>query len=204
MLTVPTPAVADGMRIGLMGGSFNPPHAGHIAVARAALLRLGLDRVWLLVTPGNPLKYKRDLERLADRLAAVQQLAHDPRIVATDIEARLGSAYTVDTVTALRWRHPHVRFVWIMGADSLAHFHCWREWRRIASLVPMAIVDRPGWRLRSLASPAARTLAGRRIREQDAATLTRRRPPAWTFLTVRLSPLSSTELRRTRPATSGA
>lgn len=198
------PAVADGMRIGLMGGSFNPPHAGHVAVARAALRRLDLDRVWLLVSPGNPLKSNHDLGRLADRLAAVRQLAHDPRIIATDIECRLGSAYTVDTLTALRRRHPRVRFVWIMGADSLANFHRWREWRRIASLAPMAIVDRPGWRFRALASPAARTLAGGRIREQDAATLTRRRPPAWTFLTVPLSPLSSTELRRKRASAAGA
>lgn len=200
-----TPAVADGMRIGLMGGSFNPPHAGHVAVARAALRRLGLDQVWLLVTPGNPLKPKHDLGELADRLAAVQRLAaRDPRIVATDIECRLGSAYTVDTLTALRRRHPRVRFVWIMGADSLANFHRWRGWRRIASLAPLAIFDRPGWRFRALASPAARTLAGNRIREHDAATLTRRRPPAWTFLTVPLSHLSSTDLRRKRASAAGA
>lgn len=199
-----TPAVADGMRIGLMGGSFNPPHPGHVAVARATLRRLCLDRVWLLVTPGNPLKPKRDLGDLADRLAAVRRLAaSDPRIVATDIECRLGSAYTVDTLTALRRRHPRVHFVWIMGADSLANFHRWREWRRIASLAPMGIVDRPGWRFKALASPAARTLAGGRIREQEARLLTRRRPPAWTFLTTRLSPLSSTDLRRKRASAAG-
>lgn len=200
-----TPAVADGMRIGLMGGSFNPPHTGHIAVARAALRRLGLDRVWLLVTPGNPLKSKHDLGEMPDRLAAVQRIAaHDPRIIATDIERRLGSAYTVDTLAALRRRHPGVRFVWIMGADSLANFHRWREWRRIASLAPMAIVDRPGWRFRALASPAARTLAGGRIREHEARLLTRHRPPAWAFLSTRLSPLSSTDLRRKRAAVAGA
>lgn len=199
------PAVADGMRIGLMGGSFNPPHTGHIAVARAALRRLGLDRVWLLVSPGNPLKSKHDLGEMPDRLAAVQRIAaHDPRIIATDIERRLGSAYTVETLAALRRRHPGVRFVWIMGADSLANFHRWREWRRIASLAPMAIVDRPGWRFRALASPAARTLAGGRIREHEARLLTRHRPPAWAFLSTRLSPLSSTDLRRKRAAVAGA
>lgn len=189
------PPVAPGQRVGLVGGSFNPPHAGHLSVAATALRRLSLDRVWWLVSPGNPLKSHRDLAPIDERLAAVRALARDRRMAATGLEAALGTRYTVDTLAAVRRRQPQVRFVWIMGADAFAGLHRWRDWRRIATLAPIAVVDRPGWRLKALASPAARTLARSRIDERRAASLPLRRPPAWTFLSMRHSPLSSTALR---------
>ncbi len=195
-----TPAAPAGLRIGLMGGSFNPPHAGHVAVARAAMRRLELDRLWLLVSPGNPLKSHNELARLDDRVTSLQRLLHSRRMLATGIEARLGTRYTVDTLAVLRRRFPAARFVWVMGADGLAEMHRWRNWREIASLVAIAVVDRPGWRFKALASPAARTLARSRLDERLAARLPFIEPPAWTYLSIRLSPQSSSAIRaRMRP-----
>ena len=191
-----TPLVFPGQRVGIMGGSFNPPHEGHVRVAETALRRLRLDQVWWLVTPGNPLKPNGGLPPLASRIAAVDRLIRDPRMKATGFEAALGSAFTVDTVSFLVRRHPGVRFVWLMGGDGLASFHRWRLWRRIAASMPMAVVDRPGFRLKAMASPAAHALARRFQPEQRAANLSRQRSsPMWTFLSTRLSPLSSTEIR---------
>ncbi len=191
-----TPLVLPGQRVGIMGGSFNPPHEGHLRVAETALRRLRLDRVWWVVTPGNPLKSNGGLPPLASRIAAVERLISDPRMQATGFEAGLGSVYTVDTVSFLIRRHPGVAFVWLMGGDALAGFHRWRQWRQIAAEMPMAVVDRPGFRLKAMASPAAHALSRRFLPEARAASLPRRRsPPMWTFLTTRLSPLSSTEIR---------
>lgn len=189
------PPHAPGMTVGLYGGSFNPPHAGHLHVSRMALTRLGLDRVWWLVTPGNPLKQASELAPLAARITAARALACDPRIAVTGIEATLGFTYSIDTLGWLQARAPGLRFVWIMGADSLAGFHRWRRWREIAARVPIAVVDRPGWTLAATAAPAARALANDRIREADAATLARREPPAWVLIHGPRSTLSSTALR---------
>jgi nicotinate-nucleotide adenylyltransferase len=183
------------MRIGLFGGSFNPPHEGHLHVGRMALARLQLDRLWWLVTPGNPLKERHGLASLEGRLAAARRLARHPRIAVTDLEAQLGVRYTIDTIRQLRARCPTVRFVWIMGADSLANFHRWGHWREIAELVPIAVIDRPGLTLKALHSPAAHALAGSRIRESAAPTLAARKPPAWVFLHGPRSNLSSTAIR---------
>jgi nicotinate-nucleotide adenylyltransferase len=190
------PAAAAHRRIGLMGGSFDPPHAGHRRIAETALRRLRLDSLWVLVSPGNPLKSRDGLDRLPQRLAATRALMAHPRIVVSSVEAAIGTRYTVDTLAVLTRRFPHARFVWVMGADSLATLHRWRAWRRIACLVPIAVVDRPGWRLAALASPAARALHRHRLDERHAARLPGHRPPAWALLSTRLSPLSSTELRR--------
>lgn len=192
------PPHAPGMRIGLFGGSFNPPHEGHLHVGRMALTRLGLDRLWWLVTPGNPLKESRGLASLEERMDAARLLARHPRITVTDIETQLGVRYTIDTIRALRARCPGVHFVWIMGADGLAGFHRWRDWREIAQLVPMAVIDRPGLTLNSVRSPAAQALARSRISENAAATLPARRPPAWVFLHGPRSSLSSTAIREKR------
>ncbi len=194
-VTVPTPPAPDGLRIGVMGGSFNPPHVGHLTVARTAIRRCGLDRLWWLVTPGNPLKCHDALQPLATRLDAVKALAADGRMVVTAFEAGLQSSYTAETLAFLKARHARTRFVWVMGADNLATFHRWQNWKEIARMMPLAVVDRPGWRFAALASPAARTLARSRLPEDRAALLPFAEPPAWTFLTTRLSPLSSTELR---------
>ena len=165
------PPTTPGLRIGLLGGSFNPPHLGHLHVARTALARLGLDRLWVLVTPGNPLKSATDLATLGRRLAATRRLLEDPRIVVTALEAGFGSPYTWRTVERLALRAPSVRFVWVMGADNLAGFHRWQYWRRIAKTVPIAVVDRPAASLAPLHAPAAQSLADFRLREIDAPTL---------------------------------
>lgn len=184
-----------GMRIGVFGGSFNPPHAGHVLVARTALRRLELDRIWWMVTPGNPLKDHGALPPITERIAASRELARDPRIVVTALEAGFATRYTADTLETLRRRRPGVSFVWVMGADSLASFHRWDRWRALAAAVPIAVVDRPDAALGALAAPFARTHARSRLRESDAVTLPDRNPPAWVFLHGPLSPLSSTALR---------
>lgn len=189
------PPHAAGLRIGLLGGSFNPPHAAHRAISLFAMRRLGLDRVWWLVTPGNPLKEGRALHALHARMAAAKAVARHPRIDVSCLETVIGTRYTIDTISYLRRRCPSVRFVWIMGADNLAQFHKWKDWRQIASLVPIAVVDRPPDSFRALSSVAAQALRPYRIDERLAATLASRRPPAWTFLTGLKSGLSSTGLR---------
>lgn len=189
------PNYSDGMRIGLLGGSFNPPHAAHRAISLFALKRLKLDRVWWLVTPGNPLKDVRGLHDLEERAEAARKVANDPRIDITCLEAVIGTRYTVDTITYLRRRCSGLRFVWIMGADNLAQFHRWENWRRIASEVPLAVIDRPPQSFRALAGPAANALAPYRIPENAAGQLADRRAPAWVFLTGMKLNLSSTGLR---------
>ena len=189
------PSHAGGMRIGLLGGSFNPPHAAHRAISLFAMKRLGLDRVWWLVTPGNPLKDTHGLPPLDQRAAAAEKVAHDPRIEISCIEAVIGTQYTCDTLAYLRRRCATTRFVWIMGADNLAQFHRWKHWQRIAALVPIAVMDRPPDSFRALASPAAKALAPYRIDERSAGRLATRDLPAWTFITGMKSELSSTRLR---------
>ena len=189
------PLALPGQRIGLMGGTFNPPHAGHAVCAVTALRRLQLDQLWWMVTPGNPLKDQDGLPSLADRMAASRRLANDPRIKVTGFEAALGTPYTYETLRYVTRRLPGVRFVWVMGADNLAGFDRWQRWRDIARLMPMAVVDRPGWRLQALASPAAQSLARFRVAESLAGQLPGMTPPAWTLLSTRLSEASSTALR---------
>lgn len=189
------PPHRPGLRIGIYGGSFDPPHPGHRHVALTALVRLRLDRVWWLVSPGNPLKDRRRLPGAPDRLRLVRDLARHPRMAATDFETRIGSRFTVETIRFLLRRCPGVRFVLLIGADSLASFHRWRAWREIASLVPIAVVDRPLWTLGATASPAAGRLARRRLAEPAARHLAGERPPAWVFLHGPRSGLSSTALR---------
>lgn len=189
------PPHAPGMRIGLFGGSFNPPHAGHRHAALAALKRLRLDRVWWLVTPGNPLKRLDGLPALDARLAAAAALARHPRISVTGIEAAIGTRYTFDTLRWLRLRCPGVRFVWIMGADNLRGFHQWQRWRDIAASMPIAIVDRPQATLSAANSRAAQALARYRLDESKAGLLAGARAPAFVFLHGPRSSLSSTQLR---------
>jgi len=186
------------MRIGLFGGTFDPPHLAHLAASLLALKRLRLDRVWWLVTPGNPLKDTDGLAPLAERIAAAKALTRDPRIEVTGFEADLGVRYSYDTVAYLRARCPEVRFVWIMGADNLRSFHRWQKWRGIADLVPIAVIDRLGPSLYSMGAVASQALARARIRESEAASLADRPPPAWVFVHGLKSPLSSTALRALR------
>jgi nicotinate-nucleotide adenylyltransferase len=198
------PAVRPGQRIGLLGGSFNPPHAGHALISRIALTRLGLDQVWWIVTPGNPLKSRAELAPLAERVVASRAVARHPRIRATAFEQHLPATFTAVTLAFLKRRARGVHFVWLMGADNLANFDRWQHWREIAAMMPIAVIDRPGWRLRAVASRAGRALAPYRIPECRARLLPGMHPPAWVFLTGPLSPLSSTELRLQRAAKTGA
>jgi nicotinate-nucleotide adenylyltransferase len=189
------PLYTNGMRIGLLGGSFNPPHVAHRAISLFAIKRLKLDRVWWLVTPGNPLKAQGGLTDLDQRTEAARKTANDPRIDVSCLESVIGTRYTVDTITYLRRRASGLRFVWIMGADNLAQFHRWQNWRRIASEVPIAVIDRPPQSFRALAAPAAQALARYRLPENQAGRLADQRPPAWVFLTGLKLDLSSTGLR---------
>ena len=192
------PPHAPGLRIGLYGGSFNPPHAGHRHVSRLALKRLQLERIWWVVTPGNPLKDLNGLPPIEARLVAAQALARHPRIAVTGFEEEIGARFTVDSLTWLVARCPAVRFVWIMGADCLAGFHRWRGWEAIAGLLPFAVIDRPGWTLRAAQARAAVALARYRLDETDAPLLANMAPPAWVYLHGPRSSLSSTALRAKR------
>ena len=190
------PPFGAGQSIGLLGGSFNPPHEGHRLISELALRRLRLDRLWWLATPGNPLKQQSDLAEMRSRLAAARRLVRDPRIAVTGLEAEIGARYTFDTLRWLRARAPQAHFVWIMGADNLSQFHRWRHWREIAEFVPLLVVDRPGSTVRALSSRAALALARWRRPESDAPRLARMGAPAWIFLHGRRSPQSSTALRQ--------
>lgn len=190
------PVAMAGQRIGLLGGSFNPAHDGHIGLSQSALKRLGLCSVWWLVSPGNPIKSHADLAAHVQRLRTARARASaDRRIVVTGFEKDLPTAYTAATLGFLRRRYPATRFVWLMGADSLASLDRWRHWRTILETMPVAVIDRPGWRLRGLSSKASARYADRFVPEDCAALLAGMKAPAWTFLTVPLSPHSSTALR---------
>lgn len=187
----PPAPVAPGLRIGLLGGSFNPPHEGHLYVSQVALRSLGLDYVWWLVTPQNPLKGQAGLAPLEDRLAQARALARHPRIAVMDIERLLGARYSVDTLRALQRRFPKVRFVWLMGSDNLRNFRRWRRWQEIVERVPIAVVQRPGSTLAALsAKPMQRFAARRRPRNVMDAS-----PPAIVILDGRRNEQSSTALR---------
>jgi nicotinate-nucleotide adenylyltransferase len=183
------------MAIGLLGGSFNPAHEAHRLISLTALKRLGLSRVWWLVSPGNPLKSHSDLAPLDERVRRARRMADHPLIEVTAYEAALGTSYTAETLRVLKTRRPGVRFVWLMGGDNLAGFHRWRDWRRIFELMPIAVADRPSWRFRAIASPAATRFAGLRLPESEARRLPLAQPPAWMYLSGPLSPVSSTLLR---------
>src|SRR5262245_1703558 len=192
------PPHSPGMRIGLFGGTFDPPHQAHLAASLLAMKRLRLARVWWLVTPGNPLKDTRGLQPLEQRIAAARALTCHTRIDLTGIEAVINTRYTYETLVFLRRRCPRVRFVWIMGADNLRSFSRWQNWQGIAMLMPIAVVDRVGPSLYANGSIAAQALAPFRIPEQNASRLADLDPPAWVYLHGLKSPLSSTALRAGR------
>lgn len=190
------PPHAPGMRIGLFGGTFNPPHAGHLLVSRIAFARLKLDRIWWIVTPGNPLKENSGLPPLDLRMQAARRLADHPRIDITGFEAEIGTRYTYDTIEYLTRRCPGVHFVWMMGADNLAQFHRWQRWREIANLTPIAVIDRPGSTLKAAHSRAGHFLSRYRYSENEGPLLAAGPKPGFIFLHGPRSDLSSTELRR--------
>jgi nicotinate-nucleotide adenylyltransferase len=187
------------MRIGLLGGSFDPPHAAHRMISLTALKRLALDQVWWMVSPGNPIKEHGGLAPLPERIRLCREVSRHPRIKVTGFEAGLGTAYTAEVLRFLRRRFPSTRFVWLMGADNLANFDRWNEWEAIFAVMPIAVEDRPEWRYRALASSAASRFSRFRIPEKEAAALPYVSPPAWCYLSGPLSKLSSTTLRSRRP-----
>ncbi|WP_051540931.1 nicotinate-nucleotide adenylyltransferase [Ahrensia sp. 13_GOM-1096m] len=189
------PYVEKGMTVGLFGGSFNPPHDGHRLVSEIALRKLGLNQLWWMVTPGNPLKDTSKLPSLAERIALSEKLNHDPRIKITGFEASLNTAYTAQTLAMIHKRNIGVNFVWIMGADNLASFHKWQNWQIIAQTFPIAVIDRPGSTLSYLSSIMAKTFDYARVDENDAPALAHLKAPAWTFIHGPRSRLSSTAIR---------
>ncbi|MFG5383683.1 nicotinate-nucleotide adenylyltransferase [Yoonia sp. R2-816] len=188
------PVAKAGQVIGLLGGSFDPPHAGHVHITKAALKRFGLDHVWWLVSPGNPLKADGPAP-LVQRMQAARAMMRHPRVRVTDLEARLGTRYTAQTLAALRMRYPGVRFVWLMGADNLAQFHRWQDWRWIMETVPIGVLARPGDRISARVSKAARVYARAKLPKQAAHVLGRKAAPAWSFVNLPLSDQSSTAIR---------
>ena len=188
----PTPPPASAS--GCSAARSIPRTPGTCTSRRWALKAFGLDRVWWLVSPGNPLKPDAPAD-LARRLAAARAIMAHPRVEVTDLEARLGTRYTAATLEALKARWPGVRFVWLMGADNLAGFHRWQRWDEIMRLVPVGVLARPGDQLRAGLSPAARRFARWRLPQHEARALPFRDPPAWTLVSGRMLDLSSSELR---------
>jgi len=184
-----------GKAVGLYGGSFNPPHAGHVLAAETALQVLRLDYVWWLVSPGNPLKDKSGLAPAAERIAASEALITDPRIQVTAFEAELPAAGSSAMLRFIVEANPQTRFVWLMGADNLADFHLWQDWRRIMQTLPIAVIDRPHFSA-AVQAPAAQEFAAARLEEKAAASLAGHKAPAWLFIHGRRSALSSTMLRQ--------
>jgi nicotinate-nucleotide adenylyltransferase len=190
----PPGPVAPGLRIGLLGGSFNPAHEGHLHVSLVAMKRLGLDYIWWLVAPQNPLKPVRGMAPLSERVLCAREIARGhPRIFVTDIEGALGSRYTVDTVSGLKEHFPQLRFVWLMGSDSLQTFHRWRNWETLARRIPIAVIMRPGATLAPLSAKAAQRFAAKKVRA--ARQLADTTPPALVILDARRNPASATEIR---------
>jgi nicotinate-nucleotide adenylyltransferase len=184
-----------GLRVGLLGGSFNPAHQGHLEISRAALRVLGLDRVVWLVSPHNPLKSADTLADYAARLAAARDVARDPRILVSDFEAEAGLTYTVDVVARLKALAPGVRFVYLMGADNLASLARWHQWTRLMAMIPIAVLARPGYGLAALASPAAQRYRGQRLRVRAAHRLVTTAPPAWVYIPYTHRTESATAIR---------
>ena len=192
------PAFQPGMRIGLFGGSFDPPHQGHREVSLAAIRLLGLDQVWWLVSPQNPLKPNAPSEDLLRRVTAAEKVANHPRIKVTAAEAELGTTYTAETLRRLAPRLREADLVWMMGADNLATFHRWRDWRTIVQHVPVAVFNRPGLAFKALSSPAAKALGRARIPARAAGKLFEKQPPVWVFVGTPHIAVSSTALRALR------
>jgi nicotinate-nucleotide adenylyltransferase len=189
------PWCAGAPRIGLLGGSFNPAHAGHLHLSLLALKLLRLDRVWWLVSPQNPLKPTRGMAPLPERLAQARKIARHPRLLVTDLEQKISTQYTRDTVKYLTGALPNVHFVWLMGADNLGQIDRWESWTELFESLPIAVFARPNYSSRVLSGKAARRYERARLPEREAALLADTPPPAWVFLHTRLHPASASSIR---------
>ncbi|MAI10692.1 MAG: hypothetical protein CBD27_10450 [Rhodospirillaceae bacterium TMED167] len=187
--------MSDGKRIGLLGGSFNPAHQGHLHISRAALDRLKLNEVWWVVSPQNPLKDAHGMGDFQSRIRSAKDMADDPRIIVSDIEQKMGTVYTVDTLEVLKKKFPEHRFVWLMGADNLRQIPKWRGWQRIFRMVPIAIFPRPSYSRRALAGKASRRFKRSQIKAARASRLATMRAPVWVFLRTQPNTTSATRIR---------
>lgn len=194
-MTIPSFGPQTKLIVGLLGGSFNPAHEGHVYISELALKKLGLDCVWWLVSPQNPLKSSKNMAPIEKRVEMAKKIASDPKIHITTLETKLGTRYTADTLKNLSMRYPNVRFVWIMGADNLAEFHRWKNWTGIFKGCRIAIFHRPTYALRALSSKAANRFASSRLSSRQAHVLKRKRSPAWVFLPIRGKAISATKIR---------
>lgn len=189
---------APGLRVGVLGGSFNPAHEGHLHISLLALKQLQLDEVWWMVSPQNPLKSIEDMAPFEERLTNAEKFVRHSCIRVTDIESRLGTSITADTLAAVKLAFPKVHFVWLMGADNLAQMSRWQRWTRIFNLVPIAVFDRAPYSFNALGGKAAQTFSRFKLRAREASTLVERQPPSWIFFHTRLHPGSSTFIRARR------
>ncbi len=187
-------------RIGLLGGSFNPAHRGHLLISQHALERLRLDEVWWIVSPQNPLKGTADMSDFAERIDSARTVTNDRRIRISNIENELGTVYTADTLAALKKHHPKARFVWLMGADNLLQISQWKNWEKIFRIVPIAIFPRPSYSKKALTGVAAQRFARYRIDENQADRLAVMQPPAWAVLDIKPDAISATRIRAGRSA----
>ena len=188
------PIAKAGQVIGLLGGSFDPAHGGHVHITQTALKRFGLDRVWWLVSPGNPLK-DRGPAPMEQRLSRARDVMDHPRVAVTNIEERLGTRFTAQTLAALKDRYPDVRFVWLMGADNLLQFHRWQDWQWIMENVPVGVIARPGDRIAARMSRAATVYRHAMLPARASSVLARGPAPRWCFINLPLSAQSSTAIR---------
>jgi nicotinate-nucleotide adenylyltransferase len=195
----PPPVIKKAANIGLLGGSFNPPHQGHREISLAALEAMDLDQVWWLVSPGNPQKDPKTYADESTRLKASVAMANHPRIHVSDFEFQSGTRYSLDTIKALKSAFPEINFVWLIGADNLASFHSWKNWQEIMAALPLAVFNRPGFRQRALSSPAARFFARERVPTREIRRLGHRSPPAWAYIGKTANQQSATQLRQTNP-----
>jgi nicotinate-nucleotide adenylyltransferase len=189
------PIAKVGQVVGLLGGSFNPAHDGHVHITKTALKRFGLDRVWWLVSPGNPLKSEGPAP-MADRMAQAARVMDHPKVEVTDIECRLGTRFTAQTIAGLQSRYPGVRFIWLMGADNLAQFHRWQDWQWIMESVPVGVVARPSDRGSARLSKAATIYRGAMLPARASSSLANGPAPRWCFINLPMSDQSSTIIRQ--------
>ena len=187
--------ITPGLRVGLLGGSFNPAHDGHLHISVEAMRRLGLDQIWWLVSPQNPLKPQEDMGEFTARFESARAMATHPKLRVTDLESQLGLTYTVDTLTALTSMGPQVHFVWLMGADNLIQMPRWRDWQKIVGMMPIAVLARPGYNRSAPLGTVATRFVQNRIPAEKALLLADLEPPAWVFLPIPLHPASSTAVR---------
>ena len=201
MLSIPkhyTRELWQNRTVGLLGGSFNPAHEGHRHISLYALKMLGLDAVWWMVSPQNPLKSRKDMAPLAERMESARIASHHPKIHVTDIEQHLNTRYTADTLRALQAHFPRTHFVWLMGTDNLRQFHRWQEWQEIFKMVPVCVLDRPPRHNAIKACPAANRFRPYMLEQAKAMTLKSAPLPAWTILHIPLNDMSATKIRAAR------